>query len=183
MKNRVFNKSFFVLSLFLLVSFAANAQESLRTGYFLKGNLYRHTINPALMNNRNYVSLPILGGMNLDTGGDVGIDNFVFDNPNGGDKVSFMHESVDANDFLGGLENENKIMANIDMVIMSAGFFGFGGYNTIDLGFHSHTGMNVPYELFNFMKTADPAKANSYSINDVNVLTRNYFDVALGHSS
>lgn len=182
MKNRVFNKSFFVLSLFLLVSFAANAQESLRTGYFLKGNLYRHTINPALMNNRNYVSLPILGGMNLDTGGDVGIDNFVFDNPNGGDKVSFMHESVDANDFLGGLENENKIMANIDMVIMSAGFFGFGGYNTIDLGFHSHTGMNVPYELFNFMKTADPAKANSYSINDVNVLTRNYFDVALGHS-
>ena len=166
----------------LLVSFAAKAQESLRTGYFLKGNLYRHTINPALMNDRNYVSLPLFGEFNFNAGGNVGIDNFVFNSPNGGDKVSFMHESIKADDFLGGLEDENKIMANIDMTIMSAGFFGFGGYNTIDFGFHSHTGMNVPYELFDFMKTADPAVKSSYSIKDVNILTRNYFDVALGHS-
>lgn len=179
MKNSKILKCFVIATL-LLSAVVSTAQESLRTGYFLSGNLYRHTINPALMNDQNYISLPILGAMNVNAGGDVGIDNFVFKNPKGGDKVTFMHSSVDADDFLGGIGDENKVMANIDMTIMSAGFSAFGGYNTIDLGLHSRIGANIPYEMFEFMKVLDYNK--DYSIRDVNVLTRNYIDLAFGHS-
>lgn len=179
MKNRRYFRSFGILTVLLFITVVSTAQESLRTGYFLNGNLYRHKINPAMMNDQNYISLPVLGGVSVNAAGDVGIDNFVFRN-NAGEKVTFMHSSVDANEFLSGIGSENKIMADIDMTIMSAGFSAFGGYNTIDIGFHSRTGASVPYEMFDFMKNLD--YNSSYSINDVNILTRNYVDIAFGHS-
>ena len=179
MKNRHFFKSIGVVAMLLLVSVVVSAQESLRTGYFLSGNLYRHKINPAMMNDQNYFALPFLGGASFNAAGDVGIDNFIF-RDNAGEKVTFMHSSVDADDFLNGIGNENKIMADIDMAILSAGFSAFGGYNTIDIGFHSRTGANVPYEMFEFMKDLDYNR--DYSISDINILTRNYVDIAFGHS-
>ena len=96
MKNRRYFRSFGILTVLLFITVVSTAQESLRTGYFLNGNLYRHKINPAMMNDQNYISLPVLGGVSVNAAGDVGIDNFVFRN-NAGEKVTFMHSSVDAN--------------------------------------------------------------------------------------
>lgn len=179
MKNTYKMKRFSIIAMLLLVATVVTAQSTLRTGYFLQGNPYRHRLNPALVNDQNYIGIPVLGNFNFSTAGNVGLANFVYDAPNGRDLVTFMHPSVDADDFLGGLDDNNNIRANIDMNILSAGFFAFGGYNTIDVGVHSRVGANLPYDMFRFMKVMG---SGDYSFTDMNVNTKNYVDLSLGHS-
>jgi hypothetical protein len=179
MKNIYFVKRFGAVAVLLLMAVGVFAQSALRTGYFLQGNPYRYRLNAALMNDQNYIALPVLGNIGINAAGNVGLANFVYDAPNGRDLVTFMHPSVDADDFLGDIDSDNQIRANIDLVVLSGGFFAFGGYNTIDVGVHSRTSMNLPYDMFRFMKTMG---AGEYSLSDLNINTRNYLDFALGHS-
>lgn len=179
MKNRHYIKNIGIALLLSLFSVGASAQQTLRTGYFLKGNPYRYRLNPSFGAEQNYIALPVLGNLNIATTGNVGLADFVYDAPNGSDLVTFMHPSVDTDDFLGGLDDENRMFADIDVTLLSAGFGAFGGYNTIDIGVHSRTGMNLPYDMFKFMKDMG---GTEYTISDMNMTTSNYVDIALGHS-
>lgn len=154
--------------------------QALRTGYFMEGNIYRHRLNPALSSTRNHASLPLLGGIQVTTMGNVGLGNFLYDSPfNGDELVTFMHESVDAQEFLGDLEDENIMRMDLDFTLLSVAFKAFGGYNTIDLTLRSNTGMNVPYGMFAFMKEMGN---KNYSFGDLKMQTRNFADFSLGHS-
>ena len=179
MGNRHYIKSFGVAVLLSLFTIAVSAQQTLRTGYFLKGNPYRFRMNPALAGDCNYIALPVFGNFNFNTAGNVGLGNFVYKTSNNNDLVTFMHPSVGANEFLEELESENVASADIDVTLLSAGFTAFGGYNTVDIGFHSRTGINVPYSMFEFMKVMG---SNDYAIRDVAFATNNYVDIAVGHS-
>ncbi len=180
MKN-IYIKPGTVATLLAMLFFALpmSAQNTLRSGYFLEGNSYRYRLNPAMMPERNFISLPVLGNLNMNTEGNVGLSHFVFDAPGGNDLVTFMHSSVGEDDFLGKLESDNVVRANFDVTLMSAGFYAFGGYNTVDLGFHSRSGMNLPYDMLRFMKVMG---SDNYTIRDLNVASSNYVDIALGHS-
>ncbi|MBR6692321.1 MAG: hypothetical protein IKL75_06760 [Bacteroidaceae bacterium] len=179
MKNRHYIKNIGIALLLSVFSVGASAQQTLRTGYFLKGNPYRYRLNPSFGAEQNYIALPVLGNLNIATTGNVGLADFVYDAPNGSDLVTFMHPSVDTDDFLGGLDDKNRMFADIDVTLLSAGFGAFGGYNTIDIGVHSRTGMNLPYDMFKFMKDMG---GTEYTISDMNMTTSNYVDIALGHS-
>ncbi|MBQ5889227.1 MAG: hypothetical protein IIW77_08160 [Bacteroidaceae bacterium] len=176
MKNTI--KRFAVTLLFLATTVVAGAQ-ALRTGYFLDGYAYRYRLNPALMNDQNYLSFPLLGEMNLKTAGNLGLADVLYDTPDGKNLVTFMHPTIDAEDFLGNINKNNAIAVDYDMTLLSTGFFAFGGYNTLDIGLHSHSSVNIPYDMFKFMKTLG---GGTYSLGNMNVATRNYIDVAIGHS-
>lgn len=182
MKHSIFNINkmlkAFVFTGLLIASTTAIAQN--RTGYFLEGNLYRHNLNPAFMGERGYVSFPILGNMNIQTQGNVGYSNFIYKtNTPGYTQTTFLNSSVSANDFLSDIDDENIVRLNLDMTIFSLGFKAFGGYNTIDLNLRSRTGMSMPYEMFEFMKVMGN---KHYVMEDLNMQTKNYIDLSLGHS-
>ena len=176
MKNTI--KRFAVTLLFLATTVVAGAQ-ALKTGYFLDGYAYRYRLNPALMNDQNYLSFPLLGEMNLKTAGNLGLADVLYDTPDGTNLVTFMHPSIAAEDFLANINEKNAIAVDFDMTLLSTGFFAFGGYNTLDIGLHSHSSVNIPYDMFKFMKTLG---GGTYSLGNMNVATRNYIDVAIGHS-
>ena len=176
MKNTI--KRFAVTLLFLATTVVAGAQ-ALRTGYFLDGYAYRYRLNPALMNDQNYLSFPLLGEMNLKTAGNLGLADVLYDTPDGTNLVTFMHPSIAAEDFLANINENNAIAVDFDMTLLSTGFFALGGYNTLDIGLHSHSSVNIPYDMFKFMKTLG---GGTYSLGNMNVATRNYIDVAIGHS-
>lgn len=180
MKN-IFSNIKRTLLLFALVAVCTSAAaQALRTGYFMEGNIYRHRLNPALSSTRNHASLPLLGGVQVTSMGNVGLGDFMFDSPYESDKlVTFMHQSVDANDFLGSLEDDNVIRMDLDFTIASVAFKAFGGYNTIDLTLRSNTGMSVPYGMFHFMKEMG---SGNYSFTDLTMQTRNFADLSFGHS-
>ena len=124
--------------------------QALHSGYFLEGYTFRHQLNPAFSAERNYISIPVLGNINIGTQGNVGLGTFLY--PQNDQLVTFMHSSINGQEFLDGLKNNNRINANINLTLLSAGFKAWGGFNTIELGLRSNTGMALPPFLRNTCK-------------------------------
>ena len=86
---KIMNSGFrriFAVALLLLLCAGVNAQV-LRTGYFTEGNVTRYRLNPALMSTRGHVSIPVLGNINIDAMGNVGMGNFLYDSHLNNDKL------------------------------------------------------------------------------------------------
>ena len=180
MKKMILNIKRAFLFLALMFAFISVSAQALRTGYFLEGDLYRYRLNPALNSVRGHVAIPVLGGIQLNTMGNVGLGNFLYDSPyDNNEMVTFMHSSVDAKEFLGDLDSENIMRLDADFTILSLAFHAMGGFNTIDLSLRSNTGLNIPYGMFEFMK--DMGQEN-YSFSDLGMRTRNFADLSIGHS-
>ena len=164
-----------------MLLFAVTLQaQVLRTGYFTEGSVLRYRLNPALMGTRGHFSIPVLGNINLDAMGNVGMGNFLYESSlNSDELVTFMHPSVDADDFLSGLESDNRIAMNIDVTLLSASFHAWGGFNSIDITARSMVGVSLPYDMLRFMKVSGNGE---YNFSDVNMHTRNFIDLSLGHS-
>lgn len=162
----------------VLVSIAASMQaQANRTGYFLKGNPYNYRLNPSFQPDRGYFSFPMFGNTSLGVATNLGISDFIY--PMGDGLTTFMHPDVSADEFLSNLNKNNNLNMNMDMTILSFGFYAFGGYNTFDIGAHLNAGFNIPKDIFHFMKDMG---AESYSLANLGLRTRNYVDVAIGHS-
>lgn len=165
----------------MLASFAGGAvsQQTLNSAYFLENFTYRHEMNPAFTGD-SYFSFPVLGQLNISTRGNVGLENFLYPMSNG--KLGlFMHPDVSSKQFLGELEDDNNLSFNLKTSIFSLGFRGFGGYNTLGLNLHVHTGLNMPYGLFEFAKNGMQGDTH-YSLDEFSVRARGYAELALGHS-
>ena len=176
------NKIAAALLLALAAPTASMAQNTLRSAYFTEGYTYRHHMNPAFANERNYVSMPLLGLGNFNIGlqSTVGVKDFIHKLPDGS-LTTFLNDAVDANDFLGGLKNRNRLNLDFDMTLLSFGFHKWGGFNTFDLSIKSGTRMNLPKDLFEFAKVGMNG-ATEYNLKDMGMFTNNYAEIALGHS-
>ena len=165
----------------ILASFAggAVAQQTLNSAYFLDDFTYRHEMNPAYMGD-SYFSFPVLGQLNMSTRGNVGLENFLFNTDRYG-LTTFMNPDVSSSQFLNDLEDENNLSFSLKTSIFSMGFRGWGGYNTLGLNLHVHTGLNMPYGLFAFAKNGMQGDTH-YSLDEFSVRARGYAELALGHS-
>lgn len=56
----------------------AVAQE-LRTSYFMESSQYRHQLNPAYLNRQGFLSVPLLGNIQVSTIGNFGAQTFIHD--------------------------------------------------------------------------------------------------------
>ena len=160
------------------LSSAVSAQV-LRSGYFIDGNPLRYRLNPALKSTRGHFSLPLLGGVNVNTSGNVGLADFLYKSADGDGLVTFMHPSVEAGDFLASIERDNRVVLDMDLTLFSLAFHAFGGFNSVDFTFRSMTGVSLPYDMLRFMKVAGEGE---YDFGNLNLHTRNYADLSIGHS-
>ena len=107
----------------------------------------------------------------------------LFDNPRPqGNKTltTFMNPYLSDGDALGGLsKGNNRVAGDVAITILSAGFKGFGGYNTIELNAKARFGVSLPYELFAFARNIGN---QSYDIGDINAQALGYAELAFGHS-
>lgn len=160
--------------------------QNLNSAYFLEGYSFRHQMNPAFMGERNYVSIPVLGNINVGLHGNVGLSDFVYkyNDPFGKyNLTTALSPLVGNKEFLNKLHSRNKVNASITLSILSFGFHKWDGFNTFDLRLRSDVAMNLPYELFDFAKTGmDRAEGSHYRIKDVTVRTNDYVEMAFGHA-
>ena len=174
----------FITTALLAIS-ATSMAQGLNSAYFTTDFNARHTLNPAFGNEQNYVSIPGLGNLNVSMHGNFGYEDVIMNNPLYGQPgqkkmTTFMNPYISVNDALNSLSTgNNRIVTNVDVTILSAGFKGFGGYNTIELNAKSRVGVALPYELFEFAKNIGN---NTYEIGDINVGARAYAELAFGHS-
>lgn len=166
-----------LIALFALASIGAGAQ-SLYTGYFSDGFLYRHDMNPAIGNDRGYVSFPALGNFNLSVSGSLGLGDVLY-NVNGR-TVTFMHPNVSTSEFLSHIHDNNKFNAGVRLQILGVGFKGFGGYNTIEINAREDGGFLFPGSVFHIMKEGLSSK--TYDLSNFGAREQAYGEIALGHS-
>lgn len=174
----------YIICIIIAITAGLNAKVSaqgLNSGYFTDGYTFAHQLNPAFDNDHNYFSIPVLGNINIGTRGNVGLGSFLFPYKNG-QLTTFMNSSVSAEEFLGGLKDNNRIGASVNLSFLSAGFKAWGGFNTIDIGLRSNTYANLPYELFEFMKLGQQGASSTYDLQDLGINSSNYIEIALGHS-
>lgn len=182
MKHRIFT-----LVMAAATALAATAQE-LRTTYFMQTSVNRHEMNPALLT-ESYLNMPLLlGNVNLDVTGNAGYETFIFKmDPSwqgygvkGRNLTTFMHPSVSAADFLGGLSDKTRLSLNLKYQLFGMGFKALSGVNSIELNLRSHTDLCLPKGLFDFMKTA--GEKSDYAFSDLGLRSENFVELALGHS-
>lgn len=165
----------------VLLCAAAVTAQSLSSSYFLSGSYTRQELNPALTPEREYFSLPVLGGLEFNANSNVGLSNFVFNSVRyPGKLTSFMSGDVDANTFLSALKDRNFIGSSSTIELLSFGFKQFRGYTTIGLKLKDAEELYVPKEFFAFMKAG--LSDGQYMIEDLTSKARAYADLQLGHS-
>lgn len=170
-KNKIVIAALFVLAP------AAMAQNT-NSGYFTDGYLYRHEMNPALSNEQGYVAMPALGNVNVALRGNLALSDVLY-NVNG-KTTTFLNPNVSAGEFLGNISDKNKLGTDIKLEILSVGFKGFGGYNTIGVNVRSNVNTTIPGSLLRLAK--EGAENKVYDIKDFNVHADAYAEIALGHS-
>ena len=113
----------------------------------------------------------------------VGVGTFFYPTKNG-KLLNFLDPSVSTKEFLGNLKSQNKMVSNFDMDIVSFGFYKWNGFNTLSVSLHSNSGIQLPKEIFEFLKVGRQSvtEPTSYKIRDINFNSTAYTQIALGHS-
>lgn len=174
-----------IITATLLSTVCGATAQTLNSGYFTDELLQRHTLNPAYANEQNYVSVPGVGNLNVKLHGNFGYEDIVMHNPlypteSGKRMTTFMNPYISAGDALDGFSSgNNRVVGDVNIALLSAGFKKWGGYNTIELNSKTSFGAVLPYELFEFAKNTGN---KNYDIGDINVNAQSYVELALGHS-
>lgn len=161
------------------------AAQTINSAYFTEDYKFRHMLNPAFGNEQNYVSIPALGNISVNTHGNFGYRDVIMSNPmypslSEKKMTTFLNPYISAEDALSGFSTgNNRITGDVSMTILSAGFKAFGGYNTIEINSRTTTGVSLPYELFEFAKNTGN---HSYDIGDINAHAQSFAEIAFGHS-
>lgn len=159
--------------------------QDLNSAYYTNDYKFRHEMNPAYDNEQNYVSIPALGNINVGLHGNFGYKDVVMHNPmfgvDGGKRMTtFMNPYISTTEALDGFnKGNNRIVGDVGVTILSAGFKAFGGYNTVTLSSKTSFGVSLPYELFEFAKNTGN---RNYEIGDINVGAKSYVELGFGHS-
>ena len=174
--KKIFN--IFVFS--LVLGTAAFAQTTMKTTYFLDGYDFRHRLNPATPSARSYFTLPVLGYTSVGVSSNMGVNTFLYPTADGG-LTTFMSNQVDTDSFLKKLKNNNLISQDLNTSIISIGAWGKkNGFTTVELNIRETASVNLPRDLFAFMKNVGGAQ--KYNISNLGVKARAYAELSLGQS-
>lgn len=161
----------------IVTTFSVTGQNT-NSAYFIDNYTYRYQLNPAYDNDKNFVSMPGLGNLNVGMNGSLNLTDILY--VRNGKTVLFSNPNVSASEVMGNVGNKNTLGSNIRESIMSAGFKAFGGYNTVSIGARADVGVTVPGSLFSLVK--EGVYNRTYDIQNVGVSALGYAELAFNHS-
>ena len=112
-------KKIYTLIAAALLATGAAAQNP--TAYFMEGSTFRSQFNPAFAPLRGYVNIPAIGGVNINVGGNIAVDNILFSRD--GKLVTLLDSSVSAAAALSGLKQNNLLGMDFRMNVIGFGAF------------------------------------------------------------
>ncbi len=155
----------------------ATAQNT-ASGYFLDNYNYRYQMNPAFANDRNFVSMPALGNLDIALRGNLKLSS-VFYNLNG-QTVLFTNPGISVEEAMSNFKDKNRIGSDIKVNILSGGWKAWGGYNTVSINARANVNAIVPKAFFSLAKEGISNK--TYDIENLTANAKGYAEIAFGHS-
>ncbi len=166
----------------LLCTFGASGQSTPRTAYFSDGVLTRHSLNAAFEGERGYISIPMLGSLDMTINSNLSVDKIFYPLEDGGLGI-FLNPEVDSDSFLASIDENNLISQSFNLTIFSTGFHAWGGYNTIGFGVREDFDMNIKSSLFEFLVGASSSDDSSiYNMSGSSLSANSWSELSFGHS-
>lgn len=165
-----------------IFSSAAFAQVT-KTDYFMETSYLRNSLNPALRPDQGYLVVPVLpnAGVNVQTN-KLNLDNLTFAGPNG-QRVTFMHPSVNATDFLSNIANDNYINTDVNLKLFGLGFYKGDAFWNIDLGVRTHVDANIPKGFFELFKEGfDQENQKRFDLSELSATGNSFVELGVSYS-
>lgn len=182
MKYIHYNSYKCLLAVILLagLAFPARAQQ-LRTSYFMDKSIVRLSMNPAFQPARGYVNIPVIGALGVSySSNGLALEDIFY--PKNGELVTFLDGSVNSDEFLKNLNDNNQFNLDFNTSIISTGWFSGKAFWTVDLSMKGMANISAPKTLFEFMKKGTGKEGEYYDISDININLNSYAELAIGYS-
>ena len=168
-------KKIYLLLIALSLTWGLMAQNA--TSYFMEGSTMRSQWNPAFAPQRGYVNIPLIGGMQVTLQGNLSLDDLLYLQQ--GRLTTLLDASVSASTALAGLDDMNRMGANISMNLI-----GFGAYTknhrnfwAVDVNMRINADVRAPYELFEFFK-----RGTAGNFANLGLTAESYIETAFSYS-
>ena len=168
----------YILAFAVLATSVCAVAQTTVSGYFVDEYTYRYQMNPAFGNDKNFVSMPVLGNLDFSLNGNMSLTDFIY-NVNG-QTTTFLNPEVSVEEVMGNLKDQNITGINFKLGILSGGFKAFGGYNTIGINLATNMNLMLPKSIFQLAK--EGISNTTYNITDLGTHADAYIELALGHS-
>ena len=176
MKNRYIA----IAVLLLLVPMLAGAQ-ALKGSYFIDNSMNRHRMNPAFSPRANYLQLPVVGNTSVGFVTNLDMDSFLY--PKDGQLTTFLNQNVSVEEFQKNLPKHPNLDIEANTNILSFVFYTKRqSFWNFDLDVRVMADMDLPSDLFLFLKKGTGTSGQVYNIGNVNMYASGAVQAALGYS-
>lgn len=169
-----------IMVILLLMPFMAGAQ-ALKGSYFIDNSLNRNKMNPAFAPRANYFQMPAMGNLYAGVLSNLDVPTFLY--PMNGELVTFLNSQVSVDQFERRLANHPHADAEVATNLINFGFYTKQhSFWTFDLGIKAGVDVDLPADLFLFLKKGTGTSGQSYNIANINTYATASVQAALGYS-
>jgi len=150
--------------------------------YFLNEWSQRSSLNASFAPEYGYFSLPVLGGIHLNMSSNTGVSTFIY--PYNNDFVTFLHSSVNGQQFLNKLAPTTYLRQGMKLNLLSFGFYTRNNsFWSFEMSLKERADVNIPYDFFRLAKTGMTNQTNNvFDLKNYNATQSNIAEISLGYS-
>lgn len=174
------NRKFFAVAAMLLLMPLLMGAQALKGSYFLDNSLNRNKLNPAFAPQSGYFQIPVIGNTSVGLLSNLDLQTFMY--PMNGQVYTFLNKNVSLEQFDAALAGKPYFDVVSDINVINLGFKGGEkGFWTVDLGMRVNADIDLPRDLFIFMKKGT-GTSGTYNIGAVHANAAVSMQAALGYS-
>lgn len=174
------NRKFFAVASMLLLMPLLMGAQALKGSYFLDNSLNRNKLNPAFAPQSGYFQIPVIGNTSVGLLSNLDLQTFMY--PMNGQVYTFLNKNVSLEQFDAALAGNPHLDVSTDVNLINFGFKGGErGFWTVDFGMRVNADMDLPRDLFIFMKKGT-GTSGTYNIGAVHANAAVSMQAALGYS-
>lgn len=174
------NRKFFAVAAMLLLMPLMMGAQALKGSYFLDNSLNRNKLNPAFAPQSGYFQIPVIGNTSVGLLSNLDLQTFMY--PMNGQLYTFLNKNVSLEQFDAALAGNPYFDVATDINLINFGFKGGEkGFWTVDLGVRVNADMDLPRDLFIFMKKGT-GTSGTYNIGAVHANVAASVQAAVGYS-
>ncbi len=175
-------KKIILLLIVLISGVSSVSAQNLRSIYFSKKNPHRHEINPSFTPGKGYLTMPVLGNINVGVQSDFKLSSIFYPAADGS-LDTFLSPNVTSEQLKANLDGTTDINAYINMDILSMGYVKEDKFTTISVNASGNVSAVLANDLFMFLKSGMSTTGdNRYSFGDFGANGQAMVEFAVGHS-
>ena len=166
----------------LFISFLNIYSQDVNSLYFLNDWSLRHSLNASFAPEYGYFTFPFMGGITMNLSSNSGLSNYIYPYNNG--LVTFLHSSVNGQQFLDRLNPTTFFKQGMDLNLLSFGFYTVNNsFWSFDISLKEKSEINIPIDFFRLAKLGMQNQTNNvFDLKNFNVTQSNIAQFSLGYS-